>query len=439
MTLTSPTQDPAQTGTPSTEQRAPRGFMPGIGVANFGIHLALMTPIVITLSLRVRHIVLADMAGMTAEAVANQAATQLGLVLGIGAIFAMIANPLFGRLSDRTTSRFGRRKPWILAGSLGLTGALAVIATATNVTTVLIAWCLAQIFGNAAFAAINATIPDQVPTSQRGKAAGIIGVASPLAMLFGAAWSQALPDNADFARFMVPAAVGLLATLVFVAVLADRQLQEKPAPFSWREFFGSFTFNPRKHPDFGWVWLSKFAVTYGFVGVQSYLTYYLISSLAVSEAEARKLVFQAMVVMVATTVLSALVGGRLSDRFKKRRIFVAAAGLLAVCGVLLLTLFPSAAMIPVAFGVIGLGQGAFNAVDMALATLVLPSDRQAGKDLGLLSVSSSLAQSLAPIIAPVFIMVGGGAGGSGYVVFFLCGAAISAIGSLLIFKVKSVA
>lgn len=421
--------------TPGTK----KPFLPYLGTANFGIHLALMTPIVFTMALRVRHVVMElSPAGTSEEVIGTQSANSLGLILGIGAIFAMIANPLFGRLSDRTTSRFGMRRPWILAGAIGLFGALIVISTTSSIPVLLVTWCLAQVFGSASLAAINATVPDQVPAEKRGKASAVVGIASPIAMLCGAAWSRALPGNEDLARFAVPGAIGLLTALLFVVFLADRKLTVAPPRFSIKEFFGSFVFNPRKHPDFGWVWLSKFCLTYGFVGIQTYLTYFLIASLNVTETSAKSLVFQATLIMVITTVISAIVSGIVADRLGKRRPIVAAAGLIAVAGALLLAFFPSTAMVVVSFAIIGIGQGAFNTVDLALATLVLPSSSDNAKDLGLMTVSSSLAQALAPILAPTLIALGGGISGNGYTVFFVLGAAISAIGALLVLRVKKV-
>jgi MFS family permease len=59
--------------------------------------------------------------------------SSLSLVLGVGAFFALIANPLVGRLSDRTTSRFGQRRPWLVGAVLGRLFGLALIAFVPSV------------------------------------------------------------------------------------------------------------------------------------------------------------------------------------------------------------------------------------------------------------------------------------------------------------------
>src|SRR5262245_31804513 len=77
------------------------GFVLLYALAYAGTWLALLTPILVTLAMRVRQ--------LEPDGVAR----TLSLVLAVGAVFALIGNPLFGRLSDRTTSRFGIRRPWL--------------------------------------------------------------------------------------------------------------------------------------------------------------------------------------------------------------------------------------------------------------------------------------------------------------------------------------
>ena len=112
-------------------------------------------------------------------------AASLSLVAATGSLVALVANPLFGRLSDRTTSRWGMRRPWILVGLAGGSVGILVVALAPAVWVVLIGWCLAQLFFNAMLAAIVAVLPDQVPVEQRGTVAGVLGVCLPVASVGG--------------------------------------------------------------------------------------------------------------------------------------------------------------------------------------------------------------------------------------------------------------
>ena len=123
--------------------------------------LVLIAPLLVTLSLKVNSLVGID-----------RAPNSLALVTGIGALAAMVGNPFFGRMSDRTTSRLGMRRPWMIIGLVGGTLGVLVVAVAPTIPVVLAGWCVAQIFFNALLAAHVAVLPDQVPTTQRGVGLG---------------------------------------------------------------------------------------------------------------------------------------------------------------------------------------------------------------------------------------------------------------------------
>lgn len=95
-------------------------------------------------------------------------AATLALVTGVGAAVSMVANPVFGALSDRTTASAGRRIPWVVAGTLGGAAGLLVLARASSLPVVIAGWCLVQLALNAAFAALTAAVPDQVPPAAAG-------------------------------------------------------------------------------------------------------------------------------------------------------------------------------------------------------------------------------------------------------------------------------
>src|SRR5260370_36449359 len=114
---------------PATVNRVGLGFISAYAAAYFGSWIVVLTPVVVTLALRIQQI---NPAGKAAS---------LSLVLGVGAIFALLANLVFGKLSDRTRSRFGMRRPWLIAGVISGTLGLLVIAFAPNIPLVLVGWC----------------------------------------------------------------------------------------------------------------------------------------------------------------------------------------------------------------------------------------------------------------------------------------------------------
>lgn len=433
MTELSPAATAAATGTTgiktpgSTPARTPRGYTPALSAVNFGVLLALLTPVLVSMAFKVQHL----------SASTEEATAQLGLILGVGALFALVANPLAGRLSDRTTSRYGMRRPWILGGSIVGVGAFLLIGAASSIWVVLIGWCLVQASLNAVLAAANATLPDQVPTASRGRVSGLVGVTTPLAILGGSFLINFIGD--DLLRFLIPGLIALVLAVIFVAVLKDRRLAEKPKQrFTAGQFFGSFVFNPVKHRDFGWTWLTKFFVMFGYAGIATFLPFYLTEKFHLDEQGAISTILLANLASTVGMVISSPIGGYLSDRLGKRRPFVAAAGVIMVVGLVILAFAPTVAIVILAQAVIGLGAGSFFSVDLALATQVLPSPDDTAKDLGVLNIANALPQSIAPAIAPGIIALGSATAIGGYSVWYLFGAVVALLGAVLVYRIKGV-
>jgi len=433
MTELSPAATAAAIGTTgikvpgTTPARTPRGYTPGLAAVNFGVYLALLTPVLVSMAFKIQHI--------STDAAA--ATGNLGLVLGVGALFALIANPLAGRLSDRTTSRWGMRRPWILGGSLVGLGSFALIGSATSIWVILIGWCLAQTAMNALLAAANATLPDQVPASRRGVVSGIVGITTPIGILAGSFLMNFISD--DFLRFVVPALISTALAVVFVLMLKDRVRTDKPAErFTVGQFFGSFVFNPRKHPDFGWTWLTKFFVMFGYAGIATFLPFYLVEKFGLDEQGAISTILIANLASMAAMMISSPLGGILSDKLGKRRPFVAIAGVVMVAGLVLLAFAPDISTLLIAQAIIGFGAGSFFSVDLALATQVLPNPDDVAKDLGVLNIANALPQSIAPAIAPAIIALGAATPLGGYTVYYLFGALIALAGAVLVYRIKGV-
>lgn len=407
--------------------RAPRGYILGLASANFGVYLALLTPVMVSLAFKVQHI----------SSSPEEATASLGLIMGVGALFALLCNPLVGRLSDRTVSRFGMRRPWMLGGAVVALGAFALIGAASSTWMVLLGWCIVQASLNGLLAASTATVPDQVPVSARGKVSGIIGLTTPLGILGGSFLVNVLAD--DFARFVVPGVIALVLVSAFVFILKDRVLTEKPAErYGIKEFFGSFVFNPVKHKDFGWTWLTKFLVMFGYAGIATFLPFYLTQQFNLGEQEAIGIILMSNMASMLAMAISGPIGGILSDKFGKRRPFVAVAGGIMAIGLVVLAFAPSIEMVIVAQTIIGFGAGSFMSVDTALATQVLPNPNDTAKDLGVLNMANALPQSLAPAIAPAIIAFGATTALGGYTTFYLFGAVVALAGAILVYRIKGV-
>ncbi len=133
----------------------------------------------------------------------------------------MVANPLFGAFSDRTTSRFGRRVPWVLMGAILGAVALVALAGAPNVAAMTVLWCLVQAGANAMYAAIFAAIPDRVPVPQRGTVGGLAAMGQTVGILVGAIIAAVVAG--DFAAGYWVCAAALLAGVVLYLLKSDDQ------------------------------------------------------------------------------------------------------------------------------------------------------------------------------------------------------------------------
>lgn len=400
----------------------PRAFPLRLGMANLGLFAALLPPVLVTMALKVEQV-----APATKE-------SSLALVLGVGAFVALIVNPLVGRLSDRTGSRFGRRRPWLLGGAVAGTAGIAVVAAAPSVPVILVGWMLAQAGYNAVLSTLTATIPDQVPTERRGSVSGAMGMTQTGAILLGMVGMATIAGIS--AKFLIPAAIGLVLITLFTVTLPDRRLNGTPPHFSLKEFAKSFWVNPVRHPDFGWAWFTRFLVMLAAFTPTSYMAYYLPDHIGVAEDDVAGTLGVILIVGYALTAATAGIGGWLSDRFGgRRKVFVIAAAAVMSLGLALLVVASNVAGVFLAQAVIGIGSGIFFAVDMALVTQVLPDPETAAKDLGVINIANALPQSLAPAVAPLFLAIGGG---GNYAALFTFAAVVGLAGAVLVTRIKGV-
>jgi MFS family permease len=354
-----------------------------------------------------------------------------GLVTGLGSAVSVVANPLFGALSDRTTSRFGRRVPWVAGGALAGALALLLLSVAESVPLMVLGWCLAQAALNAMYAALTATVPDQVPVAQRGVVGGWVAVSQTLGIVGGV----------GIATVTGGVRAGYVATAVVVLVLAvpyltgSRDLRLDPAhrhPWDTGAFVSGFWLSPRRFPDFAWAWLTRFLVNLGNAMGTLLLYFYLDDAVGYDDPEAG--VFVLTVVYAVFIVLSTVLFGAWSDRVARRKVFVIAAGLVAAAASLILAITQTWPGALVGAAVLGVGYGVYLSVDFALCTQVLPDEEARAKDLGVINIANALPQVFAPFLGAFLIAELGG-----YDTLYAVAAAVCVLGSVLVTRIKSVA
>ncbi|MFC9230379.1 MFS transporter [Streptomyces decoyicus] len=397
-----------------------RGWTAALSVANGAIWAGWYGPLQILLALQA-----AELAppGTPKESV-------LAWVTGTGAVVSMVSSPLFGALSDRTTSRFGRRTPWIVAGVAGGAGAFVLLAGADTVPVMALGWCLVQLTLNAAFAAITAAVPDRVPHRQRGAVGGWLGAAQILGVLAGTGLATAAGGVA--AGYLACAGFAVLGTLPYVLLHRDPVLPAGRRPaLSGRALLAGFWISPRRHPDLGWAWLTRFLINLGNALALLYLLYYLRDVLHRPEPGGGVLVLTAVngVTLLGTVVI----GGFWSDRVGRRQPFVLWSGVIMTVATGLLAGWQTWAGALCAAALLGVGFGVFTSVDFALMTDVLPAAAHRGKDLGVINIANSLPQVAAPALAAPLVHHLGG-----YRVLYAVAAAVGLVGALLVRRIRGV-
>ncbi len=409
------------------EARAARrvgwGFISLYMLAFMSTNLVFLAPILVTLPLRVNALV-----GI------KQAPGSLALVSGIGAFVSIFGNPFFGRMSDRTSSRFGMRRPWMIIGLVGGTVGVAIVSFAPNIPVVLLGWCIAQLFFNALLAALIAVLPDQVPGAQRGMVSGVLGVCLPIAAVSGTFLVKLLSGH-QVAAFLAPCAVGGFFILLFALVLKDRRLAKADRPvWSLREFASTFYVKPRTSPDFAWAFASRFLFLMAYALLTTYEAYYLIQKIGSTVADVPQQIFLGTLVQSVVIVAASLIGGHFSDRTGRRKVFVFIASIVYGLALFAVAMASSFNGFLIGMAISGLGFGIYTAVDLALVADVLPNPGQNAKDLGVFNIAGALPFSLAPACAPAILAIGGGSYGVLYAAAGLC----AVIGALAILRVRGV-
>ena len=279
-----------------------------------------------------------------------------------------------------------------------------------------------------------AVLPDQVPVAQRGVVSGVLGICLPLASVSGTFVVQLFAGN-QIEMFLVPCAIGGFFILLFAVTLRDRQLMqgEKPA-WSLRELARTFYIDPRKCPDFAWAFVSRFMFVLAYAFLVTYQAYYLINKIGTAETDVPRQIFLGTLAQSGVLIAASLIGGHLSDRTGRRKIFIFIAATVYGLALFAIAVASNFNGFLIGMAISGLGFGMYNAVDLALVADVLPDKVNAAKDLGVFNMAGALPFSIAPAIAPVILSIGNGSYGALYAVAGVC----AILGAVSILPVKRV-
>lgn len=362
--------------------------------------------------------------------------TVLGLLTFVGVLVAMAWQPIIGDLSDRTGSRWGRRIPFFVGGVGSMVISLLLIAVAPGLLGVLLSLLLLQVAWNTVQSPSQALIPDHVPPGQRGAAAGWKSALEILAFVAGRQVSSRLVAED---RVLAAAVVASLVTVVCLAIvlrLARETGREGSLPRL--DLRKTFALDRRRNPAFVPWFLNRALVWGGFIALSTFLLFFVIDVLGLSEANAQRFVGNVSAVMGLGLLLVAVPAGWLADRVGRRRL-VAASGLLAAIGTGLLIAVPTTTAALAAGAILGLAVGVFLTSSWALATQIVPGV-EAARMLGLANIATAAGSGIARltgglIIDPIQRLTGDAESGY-FVLFTLAGLAFVA-GTFVILRMPA--
>ncbi len=351
----------------------------------------------------------------------------------VGSIVALVANVIFGALSDRTRSRFGRRAPWMVLGSVTTAVLLYTLTLVETPALIVLVWCVFQFFLNAIVGPIVAIVPDRVPGRMRGTYSAIYGVG----VLIGASVANIVASRfvADpNAGFVIFAAAILLSGPAVALLAPDRSNRGEPrAALSSDTLLRTFSFPTRGARDFYLALVGKLLFVLSMFAVTGYQLYILTDYLGLDSAGAGAVIASMAIAQLVLSLIFGAVAGPLSDRVGRRKVFVVGSALLMGAAALI-PFFWQASAAMIVFALLGMGaaNGVFSSVDQALNYEVLPDPETAAKDLGILNMANTGGQILGPVVTSVVVSTLGG-----YRPVFLVSAVVAAIGAFLITRIRS--
>jgi MFS family permease len=407
---------------------ASKKYVAWLLIAQFIFFVALLGPAIVGIGLKITDLV--D-SGALPEDGAIGAAAILG---GVGALFATVANVVFGRLSDRTTSRWGRRRIWIVLGTIIMTIAFVIMALAPNLLLATVGWAIAQLGANMTLAPFIATVSDQVPKFQRGTITASLGIAQNLGILGGTYVAQFF-QGSMIIMFVGPSILAIGAMFMFAFVLPDQVLRTRPPKMDFRDWWETFWVSPLKFPDYALAWWSRFLITLASFMFTTLRFFYINLHLDIPVDDVAGVISTSVLIYTAALVVSGYIAGRLSDKLGRRKVFVWGSTLMFAVGTVALGMVDSVGAFYVLEAFMGIAYGVYVGVDLALVVDVLPNPDDAGKDLGVFNIANALPQTLAPVLTGILAYVGTYPNFT--LVFWVAGAA-ALIGAGVIFPIKKV-
>lgn len=356
----------------------------------------------------------------------------VGILATIASITGAVANLLFGAFSDVTRTKFGKRKPYIVAGTVLVAISLIIIANLTSIWGIIIVWIVAAAAENAIAAAIYPQISDRVAPKWRGTVSTFYGVGFTIAQQGFALLAAQFLGNVKVGIYVMASMTVVLAIIHVLLINEHSNLSEPRVAFNKESLKNYFFFPTHDARDFYLALTGKFFMVVGSTIVTTFQLFIFTDYIGQSTKSAGQSISIFSMIMLFIGVFFALVGGPLADKMKR----VKAPVVIATFALGAAALFPLFIRHPWAMFVYAIiaafGNGLYNSVDGALNMDVLPSSDTAGKDLGLINLANTLGQMLGAMVASAIVEA------FGYQSIFIFAVAMEIIGGAAIMAIKRV-
>jgi MFS family permease len=361
--------------------------------------------------------------------------TYLGLLTFAGLVIAMLIQPLSGALSDGWASRFGRRRPLIVIGTLFDFVFLVLLAFGGGLLWLFIGYVGLQLSSNIAHGPLQGLLPDRVPRNQVGVASSLKTFMDMLSLVIASLLAGRLldPVTRDPTTIML-VLIGLLAVSASITIFfTPEEPTHDRLRMDLRGLLASFKIDFRQNTAYWWLIAERALFLLGIYGVQAFAQYYLQDVLRV--ADPPRETGDLLAFITVGLVILVLVGGWLTDRFGARKILYFATGITAV-GMLLMLLANDLSSLKVFASIVGAGIGLFLTSNWALANALAPGE-QAGKFLGLTNIATAGSGALARLEGPALDVLNATWPGAwvGYKGLFIFGAACMLLSLLLLSRI----
>lgn len=358
----------------------------------------------------------------------------LSSVLAMGAVIAMITQPIFGALSDRCTHRLGRRRPLMIIGAILSLIPLFIMGRATTLAAFYVGFLLLQFFVNVSTSSYQGLIPDVVHEDQRNTSASFLGSAMFLGTIVAVALAGPLADRQIYSLiYGISAIIIIVFMIITVTGIKEEQYKVKEE-VDLKKFARGFYVNPKEYPDFIWFIVVTFLLMLGFYCVLDFMQYYL-EDLLHSQSPAQHTAFVSGAAVIGGAIISFFVG-KISDTIGKKKTVSLAAALMAITA-LVLIFQPSVQIVIFMSIVFGIGYGAFVSIQWSIVTDCLPSAESSAKDMGIWTISIILPQVIAPYIGrAIFALFSTKSLEFAYQMLFMLVLIFEVLGGVLIYKVK---